>query len=1437
MASLDLMKLIDVGEQAAEKKTEVKPKPNQAKAVAQTKSHSSDQQPPSDDQVKNGETKAKRKRTRKPKSPVKTTAPADAESPVAQPEQVKNNGKMTNSKTVEESVNAREEGAFSDSKKRDIPPKDLIRDWAKSYRIPAPEAQIERWKAKTHFNFASAEGGVFGENPHGLLAAYRQAVTVLAMQSLIERGHTCIDILYYSKRDIGVVENLKRFLANRTDRTVTFNFLGDVVTPADMVRRFPTGHTAVGTACFVIDVYHDNESSDTQPMTINTFERYGYVDAIWAGHVFPGAFGTLDTACWRRDDENMITWYSDNVNLAYPAHPACDDMATPAANGRYASTVQYSPHLDGKIVYRIMLVSQCTSKATPAQAEQISSGWMKTEIPDYSSLPTVYRFAPDWARKLIPVGNYRIWVKTEHVRTLTAELSKMGKTYYSFAAFQTFVKNTLDNDHDFVRLEQAFPNELQGYRHVLACALFAHQAKFNTDVLIATRDAVGTHLSHYEIARRNIATPVDPVEKSKLIAVGGWALAALVMLAAIRYWRMRVASASPAVFQQAVTEAVTDKVALAADNFLVVEGNWDVTTSRVINIDNNWFTLLMLWAKECKPANAGLLERVRRLFQSAVDRMRNHLPHRQIGRLLHSWVDRAVNRLEKPAIEVRAAATATAGLAVATGMSPFNPAAVADVIAAPLVEEGIKHAVPHWIWKVTTSTAFAAYDMAQYGNRATWFRFAWHMAFHHITAFMPLEYAVPAHITYNAMATAFGLGKMSSNVDPLTVSKIMAKQFHAAIGSAYDDLERCADRVMVCLDREMPTDCLLTFDDHNYQALTEPGVLQTCDRIWGPVGVGLCEVPAYDARPVSPPEFDPAVKTSKLPKLVKKAKDPQVGYYRAIYHNAPMFKPAKSMHNMIAVIAYRLRKRVARPVPGMWSLAYTCFSKIPFQISDPDQIVSPKVTFSATSIVDLFLHDRKHLSLEPTSPAAPWLREVSSYVDSLDARQAFENWLVHTDQGKKKRYIAAFEQLLSVPLTLSSKEVTQVVVNIKTDEVLLKIGDPNLKKNGSIPRPIHAVNPKVVVALGPSIHRATGDLKTALHEGWVGRVFGWDIFLRFAAGSTDKQLSEWLTAANEYPGLSIVIFVAGDDSLVVVKYGDKGRLFFTGDLTACDRSIGPDALSVEWQVLLDLSVPLPVIKALIANAKATLKCVVNDQESSAVFLYREHERNTGGPDTTFGNTVLVLIAWLTIVIELIANDLIQKPDADDLIARFKRFGFTMKMKINSDQEPGFCPEFLKGWWLPYHGLISTVYCWTPLPSRLLKAVKTIKDPRVTYKTALKDQATDMKLALQCHLSAVAEGLLPFGHPPCLRKVYEHWQQMNPTDRPLKAVDEDYYIGKTIADYARAPDLEDADFLRAVQHRYRINQDDMMEFLSVLTRVAVGDLFFHPVWEDLSADYA
>jgi hypothetical protein len=353
-----------------------------------------------------------------------------------------------------------------------------------------------------------------------------------------------------------------------------------------------------------------------------------------------------------------------------------------------------------------------------------------------------------------------------------------------------------------------------------------------------------------------------------------------------------------------------------------------------------------------------------------------------------------------------------------------------------------------------------------------------------------------------------------------------------------------------------------------------------------------------------------------------------------------------------------------------------------------------------------------------------WYKQFPSY--ELTPTEPWM-WAAHFPTRQRKKY----EALLRLPPSeMFSRRKDHVRVHVKADEVLFK----------DKPRPIAAVEPVEQLFIGPWIHA----LMDRLHEDFspqgphtirvgerlVGVVYG--------GSRNEDSLSDFgISACNSH--FDAVLIVQGDDGLLVYPRTGRAVEF---DMSMMDQSNGYEALKKERQAMRHLGVPQEIVRRLKEISKLPYLYVIDCKKmgTGAIRLKRGdwvdqkgHPnggcfRDTGGPNTCSGNTLVLIMVTLQVFSE---ND--GQLTADG----FGRFGFRVKMQYHSNWIGR--ATFLKGWWLPSNYGLR----WVPLPSRLAKIGKRMGDFKRFYRDLTHQEAARCIVAegAKCYATALHLPLL------------------------------------------------------------------------------------------------
>ncbi len=508
---------------------------------------------------------------------------------------------------------------------------------------------------------------------------------------------------------------------------------------------------------------------------------------------------------------------------------------------------------------------------------------------------------------------------------------------------------------------------------------------------------------------------------------------------------------------------------------------------------------------------------------------------------------------------------------------------------------------------------------------------------------------------------------------------------------------------------------------------------------------------------------------------------------------APGFVPKPGAINLKVAIAYRL----LRPPP----------------IPPKDQMANWKVM--AERFEDgLFLH----------------LGDRETYTPNWE--DIVDEWVAHfEDTKKRKMYSKIVQELRTAPNIFVVPEDTDVFV--KHDEMLMqqKDGYYTLK-----PRIIANVNPKFQAAVGPYVYRCqlalgklwTADSSSIRHV--VGRKYIAPTWFHFmtGGGKTDREISLWMrnvldrvyVPAGE---LGFCILVCGDDSVVAYCMLDR-VVFFEGDASMYDQSNSFGPLWFQYKIMqwqgLD-GIPNYLYK----QSKNSYRVTTTLSDSTFYWLSRQDRamRDTGGSDTYYGNTVIMASSWW-FVLRTLQYERWAEFESDPLLSTmsvFKQLGFDMKMKVFDDFRQ---VSFLKGLWYETAEGIA----WGPLPSRILKMGKSLKDPRGLY------GVPDARKACEMFLADVSNSYATFLQVPFVRAFVCRYRRN--LDKPHSSARVSQY-GAASSDTFSHLVLRDEDLI-AVCERYGFDLEALHRVEHMILTSETFTFLHDPVFLRLAAvDYA
>lgn len=415
-------------------------------------------------------------------------------------------------------------------------------------------------------------------------------------------------------------------------------------------------------------------------------------------------------------------------------------------------------------------------------------------------------------------------------------------------------------------------------------------------------------------------------------------------------------------------------------------------------------------------------------------------------------------------------------------------------------------------------------------------------------------------------------------------------------------------------------------------------------------------------------------------------------------------------------------------------------------------------------------------------------------------------WLEHMEKSKQKKYkkyIMEYEVCTPGDIKRALKNSK---LQIKTDELLIK------GENGGLslkPRAIINVNPLVQVMIGPEIYKATERLKKIwdLENPFVSG----EITTAFGSAGTDLTLTHWLAYSFSQP-LKWHIIVAGDD-MIALNHAKK--VYLEGDASMFDQSQARGPLIKEHKLLERLGVTKETIELSLAASKSNYVGYSGDKTGRLIVSVNkkgEANRASGHCDTTVGNSIVMAIATRVAISKY-------EEEGRPLEESYAHLGLKMKFQYH---DTAFDMTFLKGMWYPTEGPYP--FYWGPLPSRVLKVGKSLKDPRSIYGTK------DFHQAASWFLGDVAKGYSAFIPVPVLRAFVEK-HRGNAFGKGLTELDPKLKYKINAANVEKPHKLDFSHFYK----RYQTTEGELLDLESIYPD-SPFNFVQHPLLDKLVLDY-
>lgn len=488
-------------------------------------------------------------------------------------------------------------------------------------------------------------------------------------------------------------------------------------------------------------------------------------------------------------------------------------------------------------------------------------------------------------------------------------------------------------------------------------------------------------------------------------------------------------------------------------------------------------------------------------------------------------------------------------------------------------------------------------------------------------------------------------------------------------------------------------------------------------------------------------------------------------YFNLIPHQIPGYYASKSDSNLVSIVKARLMAR------------------------SPSSQTHQKLAWETVIAPEAFL--------PVTYP--PIIREEEE-----------EGWLEHMDNSKKKKYQIEVQKIRENGPDKLMRSLKTAKLQVKTDEWLIKSGPLGLK-----PRAIVNIDPSVQAMIGPEIYAATQRLKALWDPRNPYRHPDYSFTFAFGSSANDEDLTMWLKYTLSDPERWHII-VAGDDMLVLNhKFGFYGE----GDASMYDQSQGEGPIRYEYKLLRILGVSESACQLGYEVCCANYVGYSGMKDGALVVEVDKGGkplRCSGHVDTTIGNGLIMAVATFS-AIRWGGTE----PQA--IMDRYSDLGFEIKFKVLPHWGE---VTFLKGMWYLTELCeeTGTEYYWGPLPSRILKVGKSLKDPRTLYCDR------DFHSAANKFLGDVATGYSFFIEVPILRAFVKNFSTRGGGKTLMELDPSQKY--KIQAAAKQKPKITDC---TAICIRYDISEEDIRS-LEEMYPTKPFSFLQHPLLEKLLIDY-
>jgi alkylated DNA nucleotide flippase Atl1 len=364
-------------------------------------------------------------------------------------------------------------------------------------------------------------------------------------------------------------------------------------------------------------------------------------------------------------------------------------------------------------------------------------------------------------------------------------------------------------------------------------------------------------------------------------------------------------------------------------------------------------------------------------------------------------------------------------------------------------------------------------------------------------------------------------------------------------------------------------------------------------------------------------------------------------------------------------------------------------------------------------------------------------KALSAPIQAEEARQA---WFEHL-RGKhnEARLRTAMEKNdeWDVP-------AAPIKMNLKRNEKLFKRSDAGIMDR--LARTIAAVRPEEVAYAGPYVYEATQRLKKVFPVDWQNSTpfilrDGLPMYV-ILGPMTDVEMSTAATQAARSAREQLLLFVSGDDSLILAYHTKVGWFAIEGDFSMFDQSQFKESQKGPLEILRALGTPERIITLMKAETTSSLVHTVPHSGITAVIKTPQGQRKTGSVLTSTGNSGVTITSWTDVLNEVgglsALADAILSSQAEKLLTEgFQRLGLKIKLRVtrSDNGHPFVGATFLKHVLMPGFcdgeelGLLAC-----PLPSKFNKIGVSLRHPSEIYDLPieeagprfLRDQALGIK---------------------------------------------------------------------------------------------------------------